>query len=358
MKKKVIFKNLIFTTLTFIIATIFALIAYILGDKHSANITLIYILALIVIVHNTSGYLYGILAALYFVIVINYCFTYPYFEFNFTMVGYPLTFFIMLLITLFISTMVMTLKKHQILNAQQAHQLEEREKEQIHANLLRAVSHDLRTPLTSIIGSSSTYLEDYSNMCEEDRLEIISSINEDAQWLLNMVENLLTVSKIRKDSQEVTKTLEVVEEVVSESIIRIQKRLPDIKIHVSMPDNFLMVPMDFTLIEQVLINLLENAYVHSSSSNPIHLTITETTDFVMFSVRDYGIGISSEKLEHIFDGDSKFEASNTHKGIGIGLSICRTIIYAHKGNLNAKNHADGAEFYFSLPKEKESFDYV
>ena len=162
-------------------------------------------------------------------------------------------------------------QKQKAIASERERKLAEAEREKIHANLLRAVSHDLRTPLTSIIGSSASYLDDAQNMSEQERMELISNINEDAQWLLNMVENLLSVTKIQNESSKVKKLQEIVEEVVSESIVRLQKRLPKIRIRVSMPEDFLMIPMDATLIEQVPINLMENAYVHSSSSDPIDL---------------------------------------------------------------------------------------
>ncbi len=189
-------------------------------------------------------------------------------------------------------------------------------------------------------------------MSEQERMELISNINEDAQWLLNMVENLLSVTKIQNESSKVKKSQEIVEEVVSESIVRLQKRLPKIQIRVSMPEDFLMIPMDATLIEQVLINLMENAYVHSSSSDPIDLLITDQPDCVTFAVRDYGIGLDPDQIPFIFDGQYSSDTADGHKGIGIGLSICRTIIHAHDGVIHAANLDKGAEFSFTLPKRK------
>ena len=124
------------------------------------------------------------------------------------------------------------------------------------------------------------------------------------------------------------------------------------------PDDFLMIPMDATLIEQVLINLMENAYVHSSSSDPIDLLITDQPDCVTFAVRDYGIGLDPDQIPFIFDGQYSSDTADGHKGIGIGLSICRTIIHAHDGVIHAANLDKGAEFSFTLPKEKENANYA
>ena len=315
---------------------------------------MIYTLALILTALKTSGYVYGIVASLFCVIAVNFLFSYPFFKFNFSLDGYPVTFIGMLAITLITSATTTSLKQHQKAAAEREKRWQKLIKKTA-CKSLRAVSHDLRTPLTSIIGSSSSYLENGSDMTEYERTELVSNIKEDSEWLLNMVENLLTITRIDNNSQDkVKKSPEVVEEVVSEAIQRLRKRLSDVRIKVHMPNDFLMIPMDATLIEQVLINLLENASVHSESTEEIDLIITQTKECVSFSVRDYGKGIDPEQLPYIFEGQrSSGKNSDHHKGIGIGLSICKTIIEAHGGKLTAVNHKHGAEFIFTLPKEKE-----
>lgn len=228
----------------------------------------------------------------------------------------------------------------------------ESEKEKMRSNLLRAISHDLRTPLTSIIGASSTYLEakDYLNATNKDKL--IYGILEDANWLINMVENLLSVTKISQKTALVKKSVESVEEVVSEAMVRFQKRYPDSQVMVKVPKEFLMVPMDGTLIEQVIINLLENAIKHSNSKKPVELSVEKISEQkVQFSIKDYGKGIPSDRLASIFDGIplSEEDKNDRNKGMGIGLSICKTIIVAHQGQINASNHKEGAIFTFCLP---------
>ena len=121
--------------------------------------------------------------------------------------------------------------------------INEADKERIRANLLRAISHDLRTPLTSIIGSSDSFTENYAALSDQEKLDLVSSINEDSHWLLNMVENLLSITRIQGDTGRVRKEDELVEEVVAEAITRIKKRIPDIEICVTAPDNILIIPM-------------------------------------------------------------------------------------------------------------------
>ena len=279
--------NILSTICILTLATVLAFSFFHITRSDPANIALIYILALIIIARITSGYVFGIISALFCVIFINWCFTYPYFKVNFQISGYPVTFVFLLSISLIISTLTTQLKKQDKMILERERAINEADKERIRANLLRAISHDLRTPLTSIIGSSDSFIENYQNLTDPEKQSLVSSINEDSHWLLNMVENLLSVTRIQDDTGTVKKEDEVVEEVVSEAIIRLKRRLPDIEIHVSAPEDVLIIPMDPLLIEQVLMNLMENAFIHSESDRPIDLRITENPDTVTFHIIDY-----------------------------------------------------------------------
>jgi two-component system sensor histidine kinase KdpD len=229
----------------------------------------------------------------------------------------------------------------------------EAEKEKMRANLLRAVSHDLRTPLTGIIGASQTYLDNEALLSEDEKRNLIRHVLEDSRWLLDMVENLLSVTRIQGDLADLTTTLEPVEEVVGEAILRLKQRMPDASIQVRVPDEFLMIPMDAMLIEQVLINLLENGITHSGSKHPIQCIVNYDETTVFFHIIDYGTGIPEDRLATLFDGisSSSGESVDSRRGMGIGLSICKTIIQAHHGTITAHNHREGAEFLFTLPRE-------
>ena len=370
---KTLCHNILSTICILTLATVLAFSFFHITRSDPANIALIYILALIIIARITSGYVFGIISALFCVIFINWCFTYPYFKVNFQISGYPVTFVFLLSISLIISTLTTQLKKQDKMILERERAINEADKERIRANLLRAISHDLRTPLTAvygyldllekedksedaaryihIIGSSDSFIENYQNLTDPEKQSLVSSINEDSHWLLNMVENLLSVTRIQDDTGTVKKEDEVVEEVVSEAIIRLKRRLPDIEIHVSAPEDVLIIPMDSLLIEQVLMNLMENAFVHSESDRPIDLRITENPDTVTFHIIDYGKGIDEQTIPLILKGEyTAPRTSDTHRGMGIGLSICNTIVQAHGGKIAAHNHADGAEFLFTLPK--------
>ncbi len=325
-----------------------------LVPENSANLALIQILALILIAKNTTGYFFGLFSAAIGVVCVNYLFTYPYFVLNFTLTGYPITFICMLTISLMTSTMTTNLKRQAILLSEREKLLMEAEKEKMRANLLRAVSHDLRTPLTGIIGNSSAYIDNNNILEDSEKLKLVQRIYDDSNWLLNMVENLLSVTRIRTSGMNVTTSLEAVEEVVGEAISRFKKRMPDATVQVTIPKEYTSLPMDAMLIEQVIINLLENAAVHAGSDAPIIFTVTEERNAVRFSIRDYGVGIAEEKMATLFDGSGydTNKSSDAHKGMGIGLSICKTIITAHRGTITACNHENGAEFIFILPKEE------
>jgi len=347
--------SIVFTTLTLGICTGLAFVMFSNAEGSSANIALIYTLGLIFTTLNTTGYSFGLIFAVLSVICINYFFSYPYFEPNFTISGYPITFLVMLIIFMITCTITSRLKYQSKLLIEREKLLMEAEKEKMRANLLRAVSHDLRTPLTGIIGASSSYLENEEELNIGEKRELVQNIRSDADWLLHMVENLLSVTRINSQTANVTKSLESVEEVVSEAVIQIRKRLPEAEIRVNVPDEVLMIMMDAILIQQVIMNLLENAVIHSHSTLPIEMVVKRKDKTISFHIRDYGIGIKEDKMPTLFDG-STYDTTNradSSRGMGIGLSICKTIVLAHGGTIDAKNHAQGAEFFFELPaKEK------
>ena len=325
------------------------------------NIAMLYTLGTFISARYTEGYLYGILFSFAGMLSVNLFFTYPFGTFNFTMEGYQITFVGMIVIGTITSVMSTNMKDQARALIEQERELSrkekelmESEKEKMRANLLRAVSHDMRTPLTGIIGNSDSYLEMEDKLSDEEKRELIEHVNKDANWMINMVENLLTVTRIDNNSATVTTELESVGEVVSAAVIQFKKRFPKAKIQVKVSEEDTMVMMDAMLIQQVIINILQNAQLHSRSEKPLELHIEESEDDVVCRIRDYGIGLEEEKIKTIFDGGGyRQEQLNVdgYKGMGIGLSICKTIVLAHGGKISARNHEEGAEFLFSIPKE-------
>ena len=304
---KLLHNNTLFTLTLLGIATALAFLFFSFVSENTANIALLYIIAQILIARYTNGYLHGLFSSVFSVICINFFFTYPFFRLNFTLSGYPVTFIGMLIITL----------------------------------------------LTT--ATTSSLLSDGSILSDAEKSELLENIENDSSWLLNMVENLLSVTRINDTvTHQVNKTPEIVEEVVAEAVQRLKKRFPSASIIVHVPTDYLLIPMDAILIEQVLINLLENALIHSGSSHSPELTVTDHPDHVTFCVKDFGHGLNPDVIPDIFSGICHNTGSvDSHKGMGIGLSICKTIIDAHNGYIEAKNHTNGALFLFTLPKKEE-----
>ena len=304
---KLLHNNTLFTLTLLGIATALAFLFFSFVSENTANIALLYIIAQILIARYTNGYLHGLFSSIFSVICINFFFTYPFFRLNFTLSGYPVTFIGMLIITL----------------------------------------------LTT--ATTSSLLSDGSILSDAEKSELLENIENDSSWLLNMVENLLSVTRINDTvTHQVNKTPEIVEEVVAEAVQRLKKRFPSASIIVHVPTDYLLIPMDAILIEQVLINLLENALIHSGSSHSLELTVTDHPDHVTFCAKDFGHGLNPDVIPDIFSGICHNTGSvDSHKGMGIGLSICKMIIDAHNGYIEAKNHTNGALFLFTLPKKEE-----
>jgi two-component system, OmpR family, sensor histidine kinase KdpD len=248
------------------------------------------------------------------------------------------------------SLVAMALERQRLSDEQRAI-LVETEKEKMRSNLLRAISHDLRTPLTGILGASSAILENKNTLEETTKDQLISHIKDDSQWLIRMVENLLSVTRINEDTANVSKTPEAAEEIMAAAIGRIRKRFPEQKINVRVPQELLMVPMDGTLIEQVIINLIENAIKHSGETI-IDVSLKEEFGMAVFEVIDNGEGIPEEEIPDLFKSyvPNGKRTSDSSRGMGIGLSICMSIVKAHQGKMEASNREDGgAVFRFTLP---------
>ena len=308
----------------------------------------VYVLAVLLISRFTSGYLFGLIAAVLGVIGVNYVFTYPYMAFNFTISGYPLTMFTFLVVSLVTSTLTTKTKEQDRLRM-------ENEKVKMRADLLRSVSHDIRTPLTSIMGATSAILENPA-LSPAEQQSLLVDVRDDAQWLIRVVENLLSITRIGNESAKITKEPEAAEEVLDEAVRKFRKRFPAVSVEVHVPDELLLVPMDAILIMQVLSNLMENAVFHGGTTAHIDLSAQRDGPWARFYVRDNGQGIPPQKLHTLFSGALRCEDSSPGDGkrnMGLGLSVCMAIIRAHGGTLEAKNLESGAEFSFCLPLTKE-----
>lgn len=312
------------------------------------QITTLFAFSVFLISLFTDGYVYGVTSAVLSVFIINYTFTYPYFNMDFSAPESIISAVIMLVIAILTSAFTTKMKEWQ-------REKTEGEKERMRANLLRAVSHDLRTPLTTIYGASSSIVMNYEKLTDEQKLQMANGIKEDSEWLIRMVENLLSITRIDSGSVKLLKSPTVLEELIDSVILKFKKRYPEQKIQLDIPDNVIVIPMDAILIEQVIINILENAVHHAKGFTRLTLRVFENNEKAIFEISDDGCGIAPDKLDAIFLGynDKTDDTSDTHtRNAGIGLSVCATIIKAHGGEITAENSTDGgAVFRFSLASE-------
>ena len=313
--------------------------------RSSAARSLIFVLCIHVVARLTNGYAWGIAASLAAVLLVNFVFTYPFMEFNFTIAGYPLTFVTMLTVSISTSALTTAVKKQERLRL-------EGEKVKMRADLLRSVSHDLRTPLTSIAGSASVLL-DSPELPEDKRRELLGGIRDDSEWLIGMVENLLSITRVGGEGAQIQKMPEAVEEVVADAVRKFRKLYPELPVETEVPEEVLFVPMDAVLICQVLTNLLENAALHGRTTSRITVRVTSGAGRAKFAVEDDGGGIDAEALPLLFEDKPAGAAPVDSKGrhnMGIGLTVCRTIVKAHGGDMSAANRpGGGAVFWFELP---------
>ena len=228
-------------------------------------------------------------------------------------------------------------------------------KEQFRSDLLKSISHDLRTPLTSIYGNADVLLNDSGNLKDDKKIVLYKNIYDDSLWLINLVENLLSITCIEDGNVKLRIEPEVIEDVIDESLSNVSKNKDNHKIKVNISDDFLMADMDARLIVQVLINLINNAIKYTEDDSTISIKAYQIEDYVYIEVCDNGSGIEDKDKDKIFE---KFYTVNhsivdSKKSMGLGLALCKSIVEAHGGVISVKdNHPTGAIFTFSLPATK------
>lgn len=347
MKKNVIkdiAKTVVILVAAFFICIVFQNIFAI--DEH---VTTLFAFAVFLISLTTKGYVYGIVSAFIGTLAINYAFTFPYFAFNFTIPVNLISAIVMITIALLTGALTTKIKRQEAIKA-------ESEKERMRANLLRAVSHDIRTPLTTIYGSAEALIENGETLTDIQKSKMLEGIKEDADWLVRMVENLLSVTKIDSGRVKIIKTPMVLDELIDAVLVKFKKRYPQQSVEISIPEEIVIIAVDAILIEQVIINLLENAVMHAGDLTKLVLRVYVEGKTAYFEVEDDGCGIPSEKLPKLFEGyqgeQSNEPADSKKKNAGIGLSVCATIIHAHGGEITAENTQNGALFRFNLETEE------
>ncbi len=224
--------------------------------------------------------------------------------------------------------------------------------EQLRANLLRAISHDLRTPLTSISGNAGNLLTNYDKLDEETRVQVFTDIFDDSQWLISLVENLLSVARIEEGRMNFNMSVQLMDEVIDEAMKHINRKGAKYSISVDCKDELLLARMDAKLIIQVIINLVDNAVKYTPIGSEIIITAENKDDCVSVSVADNGDGIPDNIKPRVFEmfytGDNKI--GDSRRSLGLGLALCKSIINAHGGEITlTDNLPHGSVFTFTIP---------
>ena len=348
--KKVIIRDCLLSLLIIGTAVAISMGLARINDDNNPFAMAVFILAVALVARMTDGYLWGIAASVAGTFCVNYFFTYPFWSFDITYPGYPLTIAVMLIVSILISTLTTQIKKQEQIRY-------EMDREKMHANLLRAIAHDIRTPLASILGAGSALQE--QTLSAEAQSSLIDGIQRDARWLVRMTENLLSVTRFSGTEVSLKTEDEVLEEIIGSAILKYHQTAGSLPVKVDAPDSIVMVSADAMLLEQVLINLFDNVSAHAEGASQIWLHIIREKNRITLSVEDDGPGIPASLLPHILDGtmqQSKHIRPDDRRNMGIGLSVCNSIIRAHGGELSAgESRHGGAAFTFTLPCKEENY---
>lgn len=345
-------KDFIVSVSLYLISVVFCLVLRNFDPNNDTSyVSMIFLLDVFLTAMLTDGFFFSLTIAVFAVLSVDYIFTPPFWEVSFTLAGFPLTFLVMM--TICVATGIVTSRAKKVSEMER-----EAEREKIHSNLLRAVSHDIRTPLTGIVGATNVLLEQDDTLTPQQRRELLKNANEEAQWLIHIVENLLSITRIGAgEDAQVTKTPEAAEEVIEGAVGKFRRRYPQIDVEVRLPEEFFLVPMDPLLIQQVMTNLLENAAVHGVTTTRVAVSLEKRGKWARFTVCDNGRGIPEGRLHNLFDGTQSAQKGDSTRSMGIGLSVCKTVVAAHRGKIKGENiKGSGARFTVDLPLEEDEHE--
>ncbi len=348
-------RNYVFAVLVVALATLvcFGLFEFL----SAANLVMVYLLATVGVAtrgHRGASALSAVLSVLCF----DFFFVAPRFSFNVTDMEYIWTFFVMFASAMIISHLTIRIRE----KAEALRQGDERtawllekakkaevetESERLRSSLLSSVSHDFRTPLAAIVGSAEALLAREEIRQDPSKRELAQNIQTEGERLSRVVNNLLQATRLEAGELALQKENTPLEEIVGSALERLSSLLEQRRVNVRLPEDLPLIPMDGMLVEQVFINLLENAARHTPEGTPIEITARQAEKFVEVIVSDRGPGLSEEQQKNVF---SKFYKSRESHGVGLGLAICRAVVVAHGGMIDARNQeGGGAAFRLMLP---------
>jgi two-component system sensor histidine kinase KdpD len=256
------------------------------------------------------------------------------------------------LLDTFINQIVQTIERVRLSDDAQQSQIR-MESESLRNSLLSAISHDLRTPLASIVGAASSLVAEDGQLSSEDRHELSLTIYDEALRMSNLTNNILDMARLDAGKAQLNRQWYPLDEIIGGALTRVRKLVAGRMINTQLPEGLCLVRVDAVLIEQVLINLLENACKYTPPGTPIDVIAERAVHTLKISVADRGLGIPVGEEEKLFDKFYRLHREGSQSGVGLGLAICKAIVVAHGGFVGATNRpGGGAQFYFVLPMDE------
>lgn len=350
--KKYLLKEILFSLFVLSIATLLCRILSIF-KVDDANLIMIYMLGIIVIAAYLKSFVLSFISSIISILLFNFFFTEPYYTLNTIDDKYPLIFAVMLMVGFIISSVMQKLKKQMELIEKVTYEKEAKqviiEREKTRSDILRSISHDIRTPLTTI-SNGIQQLKDNPSMEISNKDLILKDLADESDWLIMLVENMLSATKMENKALIIKKQPQIIEEIMSVAVEEANRHKGQHNIIISLPPEILTVNVDIGLILQVLNNLFDNAFKYSVINSNIWFNANKTNEEVVLQIINEGSHISDMDMPHIFEMFYMGEnVKDRRKGSGIGLAVCKAIIEAHKGSIIAENLPDNmVSFSFNL----------
>jgi two-component system sensor histidine kinase KdpD len=304
-----------------------------------ANLVMFYLLA-VVIAAIRWGQGPAIMTSILSVLSFDFFLVPPYLTLNVSDIQYIFTFVAFLIVGVVVSTLASKTRE----------QVMQRQTEKLQTALLSSISHDLRTPLSSITGSLTALLDNDSGLDDTTRKELLETAVEESDRLNRLVGNLLDMTRMEAGALKISRKPCELRDVLGASLEQLREEIGSRDIRMDIPRDFPEVPMDFSFMMKAFINLIDNALKYSSGDTSIDIKATSLKDKVKIEIKDQGLGIPEGDLRRIFDKFYRVERPQRIGGTGLGLSICKGIIEAHRGEIVAQNNLDkGATFTITLP---------
>lgn len=303
------------------------------------NLVMFYLLA-VVIVAILWGQCPAIVTSILSVLSFDFFLVPPYLTLSVDRIQYVFTFIGLLIVGLVISTLASKMREQAI----------QRQTEKLQTALLNSISHDLKTPLSSITGSLTVLLDNDSGLDDTTRKELLETAFEESDRLNRLVSNLLDMTRMDAGALRINRKPCELRDVLGVSLGQLKEKMGSRNIRIDIPKDFPEVSMDFLFMMKVFFNLVDNALKYSTADTPIDIKATALKDKVRIEIKDQGIGIPKGDMKQIFEKFYRVERPQQITGTGLGLSICKGIIEAHGGEIIAQNNSDrGATFIITIP---------